>query len=90
MKAGEERSITQTWMLLVVLTLVSVGIAEYSGARAAMLLAVFGVAVIKGQIVAARFMETGRARPVWRTLYHCWILLIGVLLLAGNLFAPPG
>lgn len=81
---------TRTWLLLVALTLASVAVAELAGAHAAILLAVFGVAIVKGQIVAARFMETGHARPVWRTLYHSWILLIGLLLLAGNLFAPSG
>lgn len=84
----EERSLTLTWLALVALTLLSVAIAEMSGLRAAMYVAVFGVAIIKGQIVAARFMETRRARPVWRGLYHIWILLIGLALLAGNIFAP--
>lgn len=88
MMPGQERQMTRTWLLLVVLTLLSVAVAEYAGSHAAMLLAVFGVAIVKGQIVAARFMETVHARPVWRSLYHSWILLIGLLLLGGHLLAP--
>ncbi len=80
--------ITRTWVLLVTLTLGSAVFAELTDNRVLMLLTIFGVAIGKGHVVAARFMETTHARPAWRTLYHSWIVVIGLLLLAGNLLAP--
>jgi len=88
--SGVQLTLARTWLLLVALTLASVAVAEAVDGRAVMLLAVFGVAIAKAQIVAARFMETAHARPVWRTLYHSWIVVIGLILLGGHLLAPGG
>ena len=42
----------------------------------------------KGQVVAIHFMDTGRARAVGNSLYRTWIVVIGAVLLLGNLLAP--
>ena len=77
------RRLVMVWAVLVVLTLASVALAEGVRSQAVVAVIVFGVAVIKGQIVAVRFMETRRARG-WNTLYRTWILALGLLLIIAN------
>ena len=79
---------TWIWLGLVILTLASVGLSGAVPYRALVYVIVFGAAVIKGQMVAVHFMETGKAHPTWNGLYRTWIVMIGLALLAGHLFAP--
>ena len=76
------------WAILAGLTLVSVAIAERLHQPAVVIFSAFAFAVAKGQLVAIHFMETGRARAVWNSLYRTWIVVIGAVLLLGNLLAP--
>lgn len=78
------------WALLVALTLVSVSLVESSDWHDIAFPAVFAFAVIKGQIVAVKFMETRRALPTWNVLYHMWILFIGIVLCGGVFLAGHG
>lgn len=76
-----------TLLLLLGLTLTSVGIAEWSGVREIAIVAVFGCAVAKGQLIALQFMETRQALPVWNALYRIWIAAIGIALCLGAFLA---
>lgn len=78
------------WALLVALTLVSVGLVEFSDWHDIAFPAVFAFAVIKGQIVADTFMETRRALPTWNVLYRMWVLFIGIVLCGGVFLADHG
>lgn len=78
------------WALLVAFTLVSVTLAELLDWRDIASLVVFAFAVIKGQIVAVKFMETPRALPMWNVLYRIWILVIGIVLWGGVFLAGHG
>lgn len=76
--------------ILVVLTVVSVAIAELLHQPILTLVAAFGFAAVKGQLIALHFMEIRRARKVWSALYRTWIVAIACVLLIGGLFAPHG
>ena len=75
------------WAALVMVTLVSVALAEWSHGLIATAFAVFGAAILKGQIVAVRFMETPKALPSWDSLYRIWIVAIGLVLCGGVILA---
>ncbi|GGY90541.1 cytochrome C oxidase subunit IV family protein [Novosphingobium colocasiae] len=74
------------WAILIAMTLGSVAAAELLNSRQMIFAMIFGVAVLKGQLVAVNFMEVGRALPVWNTLYRAWIVVIGGVLLLAHLF----
>lgn len=81
------RSAASIWLMLVLLTVASVGTVEMmSFARlSGLLIAV--IAGIKGSFVILDFMEARHARPVWRNLYLGWLgamsLVLVVLSIAG-------
>ncbi len=77
------RRLAMVWAVLVALTLASVALAEGMRSRELVVVIVFGVAVIKGQIVAVQFMETRRA-PGWNTLYRTWIVALGLVMMVAN------
>lgn len=79
-----------SWALLVAFTLVSVSLDALLDWRDIASLVVFAFAVIKGQIVAVKFMETPRALPMWNVLYRIWILIIGIVLWGGVFLAGHG
>lgn len=71
------------WLLLVLVTIASVALAELPDWRKVAFPVVFAASVIKGQIVATKFMETDRALPIWNVLYRVWILAMGIVLCGG-------
>lgn len=75
------------WAVLVSLTFASVAVAEFTASHLVLVAVVFGVAIIKGLLVARHFMEVDRARPVWKTLYCTWIAAIGMVLIVGHALA---
>ncbi len=80
----------RVWAILVLLTLISVVIAERLHQPWIVLVSAFGLAAVKGNLIAIHFMETRQARTIWNALYRTWIVAIASLLLLGNLFAPHG
>ena len=78
------------WQALIALTLTSVVLAEVVGVRLAVSVVIFGVAIVKGQLVAVHFMETPKSTPAWNSLYRVWIVLIGLVLMLGTALAPRG
>jgi hypothetical protein len=85
---SDSKAMIRAWGVLSVLTIASAVFAENISDRLIVYLAAFGIAILKGQIIATSFMEVGLAKPIWRSLYRTWILLIGLILLAGYYFAP--
>jgi len=75
------------WGVLVILTLASVSFAELTNWHVAAVVAIFAVAVVKAQLVAVNFMETGHALPHWNWLYRVWIAAIGCLLCGGTILS---
>lgn len=71
------------WVILVGLTLGSVATAESFDDRAVILAVIFGIAIVKAQLVAVHFMETRHALPTWNTLYRIWIVMAGIGLCIG-------
>jgi uncharacterized membrane protein len=81
-----DRKLTFAWIALIALTLVSFAAAESLMGRRFAIAAIFAIAVIKGQMVASRFMEVGHALPHWKALYRVWIFGIAIMLAGGHLF----
>ena len=79
------RKLGLTWMALIVLTLASFAAAEGLADRRIALVCIFAIAAVKGQMVASRFMEVGRAMPHWKILYRLWIAAIAIMLAAGHI-----
>jgi len=79
-----DRSLSLAWMGLIALTLISFAAAETLIDRRLALACIFAIAALKGQLVAASFMEVGRALPHWSALYRVWIIGIAIMLAAGN------
>ncbi len=75
------------WAILMLLTIASVIIAEFASSHLLLVIVVFGVAIVKGQLVAVHFMEVGEAAPVWKTLYRVWIVGIGLLLIGAHVIS---
>jgi hypothetical protein len=73
------------WAILIVLTIMSVMAAESMTWKTMVVVMIFGVAILKGQLIAIHFMEVDRALPVWNTLYRVWIVAIGAVLMLGHL-----
>ena len=80
-----DRKLSLAWMALVALTLMSFAAAEGPTDRRLALICIFAVAGVKGETVASRFMEVGRALPHWKELYRAWIAGIAIMLAAGHL-----
>ena len=78
------------WVVLAAGTLISVSCAESAFAARPVTAIVFALAVFKGQLVAAHFMEVRSARLLWRRLYPLWIGVIGMALLVATMLAPAG
>jgi hypothetical protein len=76
--------VDRVWLMLVAATLVTWWIGEggwaSSGGFAAVAL-MFGLAFVKGTLIALDFMETRHAPPLWRRLLLGW--LAGVIGLIG-------
>jgi len=71
------------WALLCALTLLSVGQVEAGWWRALAPPMVVGIAGLKAHLVMRQYMETGRARPVWRLLYAGWVFAACAALIVG-------
>jgi heme/copper-type cytochrome/quinol oxidase subunit 4 len=74
-------------MILIVLTGLSVVIAERLAWRDAATITIFALASAKAYLVITNYMETDRAPPQWRALYPLWAGVIGVVLIIGHLLA---
>jgi hypothetical protein len=71
------------WALLCALTLLSVGQIEAGWWRAVAAPLAVVIAGFKAHLVMRKYMETGRARPVWRLLYAGWVSAASAALIVG-------
>jgi hypothetical protein len=81
MKAGR-MSITQIWVILVVLTLLSVSIGEKHAAGAASSCVVVLIAAVKARWIILDYMEARHAPPPWRWMFEGWLAACTALMLA--------
>lgn len=65
------------WLLLVGLTLATLGIGEAGLAGKGVMLALLAIALIKGQMVANYFMGLRYAGWLWRGIILAYFLLVG-------------
>ncbi len=65
--------LTATWLALVALTLASLALGEWFGAASWLPLLVAAIIWAKGAIIAANFLEIGRAHPFIRRLVKAFI-----------------
>lgn len=79
------RDATAVWAALIGLTFFSLAVAERLPFRSAAIVAIFGIAVLKAELVMVRYMEVGDAPQRWRALYQGWAVVVGVMLAAGSL-----
>lgn len=75
-------SLTRAWLLLIALTLVSLGLGKWTGTTHWLPLLVAFIIWIKCAIVAERFLETGDAHPLIRRVVYSFIALPPLALLA--------
>ncbi|HQR51435.1 MAG TPA: cytochrome C oxidase subunit IV family protein [Methylophilaceae bacterium] len=68
---------TMIWLLLVGLTLATLGIGEAGLAGKGVMLALLAIALIKGQMVANYFMGLRYAGWLWRGIILAYFLLVG-------------
>jgi phosphatidylserine synthase len=73
------------WFILMMLTGLSVLMAEQVPVRSVAITAIFVVATLKAWLVIVHYMEANHAAPHWRTLYQLWTAAVGLTLIAGHL-----
>ena len=78
------RSLGVVWLALLLLTLLSVGVAERTRLGPIAIVLMFAIAAVKGELVMARYMEIGHARRFWRIAYRCWLVAAFLLLAVGH------
>lgn len=74
-------SLTHAWLLLVALTLASLGLGRWSGATPWLPLLLAFIIWAKCAIVAERFIETGDSHPFIRRVVYTFIALPPLALL---------
>lgn len=81
---GKLSSPVAIWALLMLLSGLSLFVAEEVSQRQIAIVAIFAVAMVKAYLVMVYFMEVNEAAPHWRALYQVWILVAGCILVIGN------
>lgn len=82
---GRISTLTRVWLVLVVLTAVSVIVAERLGMREVAIVAIFVIAAIKGELILDHFMEARHAERHWPIMYGIWLIVVTLLLVGGHL-----
>ena len=85
MSARLERRPAIVWLVLILLTLLSVLLAEHGHLGSGAIVAMFAIAAIKGEFVISSYMEIGRALLQWRVTYRIWLVTVPSLLALGHL-----
>jgi Prokaryotic Cytochrome C oxidase subunit IV len=83
-------SAAAVWLILVVLSVLSVvQISEHWLIWAGPIMVIL-IAAVKAQLVIHHFMEAHRARPLWRLLYGLWNLAAAMTIIVGYLLTRTG
>lgn len=77
-----EKRLARNWLLLVVLTLLSVEGLGRLGGGATLAVAILGIAFIKVRIIVLDFMEVRGAPVALRAILEAWIVAVCAMLLA--------
>ena len=75
------------WLLLVMLTLLSVGIAEKEWLHPVSFVAIVLIAAAKARMVILHYMEASHAPLRWRFLYETWNFCMAAVVIIGQ-FMP--
>jgi hypothetical protein len=75
------------WVILLVLTLISVAIAEGAPLGTYSALAVVLIAAIKSRLVILHYMEAKHAPAHWRFLYETWNFAAAATIIIGHYMA---
>lgn len=76
---------TTIWIALLVLTGLSVLLAERAHWGGFAIPVIFAIAAVKGELILRQYMEVGQAAPHWRTLYRLWLVAVTAMLIIGHL-----
>ncbi len=71
------------WLVLTLLTLAATRVGGASGLSKVAIVALFGIAALKANLVLETFMEASHAERHWRWLYRAWIAAVTMILIAG-------
>ena len=69
-----------SWLILIILTIVSVYLSELIYSPPLFLTLVFTIVFIKGQQITDVFMELNRAPKKWRIAFLCYVLMIPLII----------
>jgi heme/copper-type cytochrome/quinol oxidase subunit 4 len=78
-------SLLRVWFLLIVLTLISLLVAEELDWRTVSITGIFAIAAIKAELIIDHFMEARLADRHWLIMYLIWVLAVTALLTVGHL-----
>ncbi|MFP4559981.1 MAG: cytochrome C oxidase subunit IV family protein [Thiohalorhabdus sp.] len=78
---------TATWLLLLALTGVTYAIGELHVEGPVLIFGALGVALLKGRLIAWRYMELARVQPLWRLVVGAWLAAVGGLIATAFLLA---
>ncbi len=67
---------TRHWLLLLALTALSFGMAESAWSGNAVLVPVLLATLVKGRVVADRFMALRHAGALWRWIVLGWLIVV--------------
>lgn len=73
------------WLALVVLTVLSVILAEQLGLRSLAVAAIFLIAAAKAELVMRHYMELRLAELNWVIMYSIWLAVVTTMLIIGHL-----
>jgi hypothetical protein len=71
-------AINRAWILLLVVSIASVGTAELVGNRIFAVMGIMSIAALKGAVIVTRFMDVNGARRGVRLYMALWIALTAV------------
>lgn len=77
-----------TWVLLIALTFLGIGLGEGTGPGLWINLLVAAITALKGRLVIDQFMEIRAARPGIRRAVRAFGLLVPILILVLYFFGP--
>ncbi len=83
MKAWWSTRLWPAWLVLTLLTLASTRVGGASGLSKVAIVALFGIAALKANLVLETFMEAPRAERHWRWLYRVWIAAVTLIVVTG-------
>lgn len=73
------------WLILIVLTGLSLFVAEQLSARIVSLAGIFVIAAIKAEMVMDHYMEFRQAEQQWPIMYSIWIVAVTGMLILGHI-----